>query len=222
MKRLFIKIAVFVAFVFVVDFAFGYVMKSALATITKGDWGRRNYILNDTHEDILIFGSSRAIHHYDPRIFADSLHISCYNCAEDGNGILLHYPRIEMILQRYNPHIIIYDLIPDFDLLQYDNTSFLGILRPYSNDPYVKEVLRDIDNKELLKLHSNLYKYNSSFIEMMAQRFSRSPLTAKDYTYTVVNDEIGRAYEALRAIYLKHAGFMRGTCDKSQEEKPCR
>ena len=61
--------------------------------------------------------------------------------------------------------------------------------------------------------------------ETVRRRLERAALEiqeAKDYTYTVVNDEIGRAYEALRAIYLKHAGFMRGTCDKSQEEKPCR
>lgn len=190
MKRLVIKTILLLLLVVVVDAVFGITMRSALFSTIKGDWGRRNFIVNKTHEDILVFGSSRAIHHYDPRILANALNSSCYNCAEDGNGILLHYPRIEMILQRYTPRIIIYDLIPKYDFLQYDNTSFLGILRPYSDNSLVKEVIRDIDENELLKLHSNLYKYNSSFLEILMQRFSHSTVTAKDFSYTPLASEM--------------------------------
>lgn len=184
MKRLAEKIVLFILLVVVVDVVFGVIMSSVLSSTTKGDWGRRNYIITKTTEDVLIFGSSRSIHHYDPQIISDSLHMSCYNCGEDGNGILSHFPRIEMILHRYTPHIIIYDLMPKYDFKICDNTSFLKLLRPYSDDSFVKQIIHDIDEKEQLKLHSNLYKYNSSFMEIVAHRFSRVTTTAKKYTYS--------------------------------------
>lgn len=188
--RLFIKIVVFVAFVFVVDFAFGFVMKSALATTTKGDWGRRNYILNDTHEDLLIFGSSRAIHHFDPKIFEDSLQMTCCNCAEDGSGILLHYPRIEAILERYKPKMVIYDLIPKYDFLLFGEINSLGRLRPYSNVPSISSFIIEVDKKEKLMLWSNLYKYNSSFLEILQHRFSPSPVSSAEFTYGILEGEM--------------------------------
>lgn len=184
MNRFVKKSFLFILLVVVIDVLFGKIMSSILSSTSKGDWGRRNYIITETTEDVLIFGSSRSIHHYDPQILSDSLHMSCYNCGEDGNGILSHFPRIEMILHRYTPHIIIYDLMPKYDFKICDNTSFLKILRPYSDDSLVKEIIHDIDEKENLKLYSNLYKYNSSFIEIMTHRFSRVTTTAKKYTYS--------------------------------------
>ena len=183
MKQLLVKIAVFAALVFVVDTAFGFVMKWALAGTTKGDWGRRNYILNETHEDILIFGSSRAIHHYDPKIFEDSLQMTCYNCAEDGSGILLHYPRIETILERYKPKLVIYDLIPQYDFWNFGEINSLSRLRPYSDILAIGKFIENIDNKEYYKLCSNLYKYNSSFIEILQQRLSSDSMSSAEFTY---------------------------------------
>lgn len=183
MTRFFIKCAIFVALVFLVDLAFGFVMKSALTTTTKGDWGRRNYILNETHEDILIFGSSRAIHHYDPNIFEDSLQMTCCNCAEDGSGILLHYPRMEAILERYQPKMVIYDLIPQYDFWNFGEINSLGRLRPYSDILPVSKFIEDIDKTEKLKLCSSLYKFNSSFVEILQQRFSSASMSSAKFTY---------------------------------------
>ena len=184
MNRFVKKSFLFILLVVVIDVLFGKIMSSILSSTTKGDWGRRNYIITEMKEDVLIFGSSRSIHHYDPQIISDSLHMSCYNCGEDGNGILSHFPRIEMILYRYTPRIIIYDLMPKYDFNICDNTSFLKSLRPYSEDSLVKEIIYDIDEEEQLKLYSNLYKYNSSFLEIAAHRFSLVTTTAKEYTYS--------------------------------------
>lgn len=169
--------------VVVIDFCFGIVMKSVLASTIKGDWGRRNYIMNTCNEELLIFGASRAVHHYDTKILSDSLHMSCYNCGDDGMGIIVHLPRFKKIIQRYQPKVVIYEVAPSIDYVQHDNTRFLGLLRPFSDDDIIKEVIQDIDKKDLLFLHSNLYKYNSSFIEILSQCFSRFPGTAKDFTY---------------------------------------
>ncbi len=199
MRKFALYILLVIFGVIVIDFCFGLIMKPTLASTTKGDWGRRNYIVNVSNEDLLIFGSSRAIHHYDTKIFSDSLQMSSYNCGEDGNGIIVHFPRFKEIIQRSHPKVVIYEITPKYDFFICDNTSFFKILRPYSDDSYVKEVICDIDNGELLKLHSNLYKFNSSFIEMVIQRFSRVPTTAKDYTYSPLSSVMD--YEAPPAVY---------------------
>lgn len=183
MKKFVLYLLLVIFGVVATDFCFGLVMKSVLASTVKGDWGRRNYIVNASNEDLLILGASRAIHHYDTEIISDSLQMSCYNCGDDGMGILVHFPRFKKIIQRYHPKIVIYEVAPPIDYAQGDNTPFLGLLRPYSDDDIMKKIIQDIDKKDLLFLHSNLYKYNSSFIEMLSHRFSRSPGTAKDFTY---------------------------------------
>lgn len=191
MKTFVVKVFLFFAVIAIIDFIWGKVMNTALATTEKGDWGRRNYIINKTHEDILIFGSSRAIHHYDPQIFTDSLGMNCYNCAEDGSGILLHYPRLKALLQRYTPKIIIYDIIPKYDFLEFGEITSLGMLRPFSTNKSIRTFVWEIDSNERYKLYSGFYKYNSSFMEILMQRTSSSPLTADIFTYGALDGEMG-------------------------------
>ena len=93
MKRFFVRLFLFLAAIVLLDQLFGFAMASILKNTEKGDWGRNNYIFNDVKSDVVILGSSRAIHHYDPKIFSDTLGMSCYNCGEDGMGIFL-MPRI--------------------------------------------------------------------------------------------------------------------------------
>ena len=111
MKSFLIKLTVFLVIIFVVDHLSGRVMGYIYNNTTKGDYGRSNYICKQTNQDILIFGSSRAIHHYDPTILKEKLGMTCYNCGEDGMGIICSYGRYSMIKQRYNPKLIIYDIL---------------------------------------------------------------------------------------------------------------
>lgn len=133
----------------------------------KGGYvGHHNYILHQTNEDILIFGSSRAIHHYNPQIIEDSIGMSCYNCGQDGNGIVLFYGWWQMIKDRYLPKVIIYDVNPDFDLLiGEDNCKYLGWLRSEYDYEGVKKVFEDIDSTEKYKMMSMMYRYNSKFLQ---------------------------------------------------------
>ena len=117
MKRFVIKILVFLAIMFILDRGFGLAMKYLQDHAKGGYVGHHNYILHQANEDILIFGSSRAIHHYNPQIIEDSLGMSCYNCGQDGNGIVLFYGWWQMIKERYQPKMIVYDVNPSFDLL---------------------------------------------------------------------------------------------------------
>lgn len=134
-----------------------------------GDNWRNNYICNDIKEDVLIFGSSRAIHHYNPNIICDSLNMSCYNCGQDGNGIILNYARYNLILQRYTPKLIIYDIQSSFDLISGDdNHKYLKWLKAYYDKDGIPQIFESVDKTEKFKMMSNLYRYNSSFIQIVS------------------------------------------------------
>lgn len=149
----------------------------------KGDYGRNNYICKETYQDILIFGSSRAIHHYNTGIISDKLGLSCYNCGEDGMGIICSYGRFSLIKQRYQPKIVIYDIEVAYDILKDDNTRYLGFLRPYYDEKGIDSIFDKVSHTERYKMMSYLYRYNSRWLDMLAQFRSKSNAYAKDYKY---------------------------------------
>lgn len=166
MKNFLLKLAVFFVALIVVDRVLGMVF-SYMGDHAKGGYiGHHKYVTDKANEDILIFGSSRAIHHYNPQIISDSLGMSCYNCGQDGNGIILFYGLWQMIKQHHKPKMIIYDVTPDFDINEGENNQrYLGWLRADYDRPGVKEIFSEIDPKEKYKMLSMLYRYNSKFMQ---------------------------------------------------------
>lgn len=166
MKRFVLRLCVFLAMMFILDRGFGLAMRYLQDHAKGGYIGHHNYILHRTNEDILIFGSSRAIHHYNPQILMDSLGMTCYNCGQDGNGIVLFYGWWQMIKKRHKPDIVIYDVNPVFDLLVgEDNHKYLGWLRSEYDNDNVKQIFEDIDPSEKYKMQSMMYRYNSKFLQ---------------------------------------------------------
>ncbi len=138
------------------------IVGAALVNNAKGGYTKRQtYISNDLDSEILIFGSSRALQHYDPNIFEDSLGMTAYNCGFEGNGIISAYGYIKMIEKRYYPKIIIYEIMPRLDLLSRDNHTFLGILKYFYDKDGIDSIFWSIDKTERYKMISSMYRYNS-------------------------------------------------------------
>lgn len=169
MKKFLIKVALFLAILLIIDklsgFAFAY-----LSNNSKGGYtGHYHYLVDKTNEDILIFGSSHAIHHYNPQIITDSLGLSCYNCGQNGNGIVLFYGWWKIISERYHPKMIVYDLTNDFDLLKKDdNHKYLGWLKEAYDRKGIKDVFMKVDPTEKYKMKSQMYRYNSKWHQIVA------------------------------------------------------
>lgn len=169
MKKFLFGTTLFLLVAVIIDIACGQICAYLVHHAKGGDNGRNNYICNEVKEDILVFGSSRAIHHYNPTILTDSLGMSCYNCGQDGNGIILNYGRMQLIWQRYRPKVMLYDVIPAFDLLSgEDNHKYLGWLKAYYNRPGVPEIFQSVDATEKYKMLSEMYRYNSRFLQIIA------------------------------------------------------
>ena len=172
MKKFFIKMAVLLLILAVGDFLIGKGMDYVYANVMSGGQRRNNFIANEMDADILVFGSSRAIHHYNAQLIQDSLGLSCYNCGQDGNGIMLDYGRLLLVKKRYTQKCVIVDVTPGYDLLKSTDGIDLGWLRPYYDNEGIKAMFADIDGKEKYKMLSSAYRYNSFFLTRLASYLS--------------------------------------------------
>ena len=169
MKRFLNRMLIFAAFAVVIDLAFGAIFPF-LREKAKGGRTREEYFIAEECEaEVLVFGSSRAQHHYVPSVIEESLGLSCYNCGEDEMGSLFAYARYRMLSDRYTPKLIIYDVAPSFDYFaDEDNTKYLGNLKPYSyKDGVLKIIMHFADMDTRLLLNSQMYRNNSQILSYL-------------------------------------------------------
>lgn len=173
MKKFLLKVLLFFALVVVMDFAWDGVFSWLRSHAKGGSTENCEYIANRCEDDIIILGSSRATHHYVPQIIEDSLGLSCYNCGEEGNGIVLAYGRFKMLTNRYKPKLIIYEITPRFDYGTSDpNSKYLGYLRPYYNNSGIKTIFNDFDGSlSFLKMQSKMYQNTGKLLPDLVDNF---------------------------------------------------
>lgn len=168
MKRFLLYILIFIVAFITIDQSMGLFMRYLVVHGKGGDTALNNYICNETIDECLIFGSSRAMHHYDPTILSDSLKMSCWNCGYDGNGIILMYGRYRMISSRYTPKVIVYDIEPKYDLMKGDNQVYLGCLKYYYNNDGIDTIFWNVDMAERYKMAFKCYQYNTRWLQLIS------------------------------------------------------
>lgn len=168
MKKFLLNLACFCALLVVADLLSGTLVSHMLRHAKGGDNGRTNYIVDQADEDLLVFGSSRALHHYNSAILSDSLGLSAFNCGQGGYGVILNYALCQLACSRHQPKLIVYDVIPNFDLYVGDNHRYLGLLRPYYDREGIPEIFQSVDATERYKMLSQMYRYNTKFLQIAA------------------------------------------------------
>lgn len=163
MKKYIIKIILFAIIIVITDVLWGYFFRYWFHNINSGYIGKANYISEQLDEDILIFGPSRAVFHYNPLIISDSLGMTCYNCGASGYGILASYGRLSIIKEHHQPKIIIVEASRDFDIIIEDNNKYLGLFKKDYERGNIAELFNDIDSTQKFKMLSQMYRYNSNF-----------------------------------------------------------
>ncbi|HPS63532.1 MAG TPA: hypothetical protein PLK82_10755 [Bacteroidales bacterium] len=162
------KLALILFILVICDQGIGALLRHFYFTQKSGLLYRTTYAIDSTRADILVFGSSRANHHYVPQVFEDSLKLRFYNTGRDGNFILYNYAVFKAIVSRYSPRIILFDLDPSE--LSRDETSYerLSSLLPYCRDHWqVRDVAALKSPFEKLKLISATYPYNSLLLTVV-------------------------------------------------------
>jgi hypothetical protein len=129
------------------------------------------YTLDSTNQDILIFGSSRAMNQFNSVIIEKNTGLSTYNCGFGGQGLLFSYIQLNESLKRYTPKIVILDISPNI-LLDPESSDKLKILLPYyERDTLIYNRLTNNNYREKLKFLSSIYPYNSTIISL-ARRYN--------------------------------------------------
>ena len=187
MKRYILNILLFFSIVVAIDFCIGLIGDYLQANAKGGDTRKLNdLVMNDRH-DIIILGSSRARHHYDTPYLSDTLGLDVYNAGYDGNGVVLAYGLLDMILARYQPKLVIFDVEPSFDISVYsgDNNHkrYISLLKPYYSKSRVREVIKDVSYEEWYKVHFGMLRYNSSLISLIADYLRSDNRSVPDYGY---------------------------------------
>lgn len=169
MKRFIYKIILLLVLIVSLDFVLGHLLEYLYFKQKKGKSYRITNVLENINHDILIFGSSRAVQHYDPSIIEEMTGLSAYNVGQDGQTILYHKAILDVILTRYHPKAIVLELTEGMDFRignsQYDKLSaLLPYVRRY---PSIKELILKRSNFEKFKLLSKIYPYNSLLLRII-------------------------------------------------------
>jgi hypothetical protein len=192
-RRFFSNLAILLAILFLLDFLIGHVLSYYYFRKQRDYNYRTTYAINSTKAALLIFGSSRANHHYRPDIFEKQLYLTCYNVGRDGEFLFYNYAILRAVLKRYSPKMIILDFSPGDFSKNEDSYDRLSILLPYYKSHLEMDSVIELRSPwEKLKLGSYIYPYNSSILNIFSQNAILPPEKKEDINgYLPVTRKLG-------------------------------
>lgn len=159
------KLILLIILVGVLDYTTGSLIEYLYFHQGKNVYSAATYVINVADEDILIFGTSRANHHYIPEILTARTGLSCYNAGRDGQSLFYDYALFKSVLSRKKPEKVILELRRTslyYDQVDYDRLSHLY---PYYRDyEGVREIVDLKGRVGMFVRLSKLYTYNSTIL----------------------------------------------------------
>ena len=192
--RFFIRLAAFSIILFAADRLVGFALKKIYFSQNKGQYSQTTYALDSAKQDILIFGSSRAVRHYSPSIISKASGLSCYNSGRDGLMIPYAAAVQEVSLSRHVPKLIILDISPrelGIDRVKYER---LSILLPYcSEHEQLMKYIKEVGPFEPDKLLSKTYPFNSSAFVLACNTLLSKSVAKDDNGYLPLENTLTKA-----------------------------
>lgn len=171
LKKVLLGVLASVVLLVAADWAVGTWSEKMYYKSKYGIFHRQIYCLQESKDDILILGSSRAAHHYVPQIFEDSLGMSCYNAGSDGMCIYYHYVILASRIHRgCAPKLVVLEVLRSDAEVSGDAVFSLDAalerLAPhYGEIPTIDSLYAYNGWKERIKLMSKTYRYNSKLVQ---------------------------------------------------------
>ncbi len=191
------KLLILLVIMFVVDRVVGSIIEYYFTHEPMGDAATFSHAINDPKEDILIYGSSRAVHTYDTKVFTDTLGLSCFNCGREATNVIYHSAILPSAISgEHKPKVIILDLTTKeiaWHSGAYGADILAGMILPYvvTNEHFAR-LAEEAFPDELYKAKiSKLYAYNSQILSVI-RNYSRRH-----------NDNIN-GYQPLHGSKLNH------------------
>ncbi len=164
------RIVIFFLLLACLDLLIGRVINVLFDHQKTGELYKRTYLLN-SKDELLIFGSSSANHHYIPSIFSDSLKMSCFNAGDDGQSIFYHDAMLAGLLSKHHPKVIILGL-EESDYVKTEieySKDRLFVLLPYCRkEPALKSTVLSVDEWGKIKFLSTIYPNNSQLFTIFS------------------------------------------------------
>lgn len=200
------NLLLFVMVVFAVDWFIGFGLEKLYFSLQRGQFAQTTYALDKASPDILVFGSSRAQHHYSSEILSEKTGLSIYNAGRDGQFLPYYCAVQDVILERKTPKIIILD-VNIWELGPNEQKYMkLAQLLPYvAEHPILKKYTSEISEYENLKFISKTYPYNSTVLISVYDHLFRDEDQLDDRGYSAltgtVSEKMFNHYRTEKAIY---------------------
>jgi len=170
------SLLLFVIIIAVLDFTIGLSLEKFYFNLKKGQYAQTTYSIDSTSQDVIIFGSSRALHHYSSPILTEKFGSSLYNAGRDGQFIPYYCALQDAIFKRKHPKLIILD-VNVWEIAPNDEKyEKLSMLLPYIHrHQELQKYIEEISEWENIKLVSRTYPYNSTvFVSLHDYLFSHN------------------------------------------------
>jgi len=201
MKSVFLKIIVFVLLIVLFDRIIGKTCEVLYNHSQYKTYAKLRFTLNETSQDILILGSSRAMNQFDPQVFERNMGLSTYNCGFGGQGLQFSYIQLSETVKRYKPKLVVLDVSPNI-LLDPESHDKLKILLPYyKKDTLIFNALTYHHKVEKIKLLSAIYPYNSTIGSLLRGYFKRDIDTLKGFEPIVSTLDTFGLYNKVNSQY---------------------
>ena len=183
-----LKIVLLVVILFGVDrlvgSAFVKMKDVGLAGNPENMWLKTPFTVEKVDADVVVIGSSKASHHYVPQMLEDSLGMTSYNCGQDGCFFLYQNCIINMILDRYTPKVILWDIQPESFIKndvanEYQNIRYLTPY--YRSSQWVKHYIDRESPKMPIRMLSEMYGYNSKLFNYIFPLVTHASSTKHGY-----------------------------------------
>ena len=169
MKKFAYSLLFVLAGLFLVDRLGGMAMQWVNYHSNDSSAPKIKYLINDVHEDIILFGTSRCQRHYVPSIISDSLGMSVYNgglCGAD--NILAHYTILTHVVSHHTPKIVCLELMVNDYAAMGNPFKTISWFAPYfGHNEQADSIYRLAGTYWPYKI-SHLYRYNAKAIQNMA------------------------------------------------------
>ena len=141
-----------------------------------------NWALAQRDAEVIIFGSSRAKRHFDPRVIDTTLGVNSINAAVDARGIA--YARMlesELLRAGGEARLFILQLDP-VELFDPAPQRALSMAPWYGRSDVIDAILEDSGRFAPIKLQSRAYRYNGKVLHLLMDLRKSASSPTKGYT----------------------------------------
>lgn len=202
------KISLFLLGLMIVDFGLGSIIQVAYSRSTTGkSSGLPNGCLQQGEKQLVVFGNSRARHHFDTKVLKSETGKSVFNFGSNGQFIYYHRMMQKLLLQRGTDAELFVLQCDPLDLHDAEREHSI-VLAPLidEGDSEVLSIMSRCCKRVRVKNLLKTWRYNSMLVELAASLAGKIP--AGDDGYIPLHSSLAnRSMDVIRERAEKNAKF---------------